>query len=163
MPFDPRAPVVTLADLVALVRALGLPHEVSEERSAVRVVSTIRGEQGRLLVVWDPGARLAHFVHGLDLVVPEDRVSAVVEALTRVNHASVLQGFTFDHATRTAAFRFVIPRRPDGSLAAAEVDQAARVVLDAIHDFLPALRAVAMGGAEPDDVLAVAEATRVAT
>lgn len=157
---SPTDPIVTFADLVALVRALGLPHEASPEQQAVRVQTTVRGEAGQMLVLWDARARLAHFVHPLALEVPEDRVPAVVEAITRVNHASVLQGFTFDHAQRRGAFRFVVPRRPDGSLQAQEVDQAARVVLQALADWLAALRAVSMGGAEAEDVLAVAEATR---
>jgi hypothetical protein len=159
--FDPSAPVATFADLVALVRALGLPHATNPEQQAVQVETTVRGEKGTMLVWWDRGARLAHFVHPLALSVPPERAGALLDALARVNFASVLQGFVLDPHARRVSFRFVIPRRPDGSLSAGEVDQAARVVLQAVHDWLPALRAVAMGGAEAEDVLAVAEATRL--
>jgi hypothetical protein len=161
MSFDPGAQVGTFSDLVGLVRALGLPHATNAEQQAVQVETTVRGEKGTMLVLWDKGARLAHFVHPLGLSVPEDRAPAVVDAVARVNHASVLQGFVVDPNTRRVSYRLVIPRRPDGSLSAGEVDQAARAVLQSVHDWLPALRAVSMGGAEPEDVLAVAEATRV--
>jgi hypothetical protein len=161
MSFEPGTSVVTFADLVGLIAALGLPHAVNAQQQAVQVETTIRAEKGQMLVLWDQRARLAHFVHPLELTIPEDRAAAVVDAMARINHASVLQGFTFDHRLRRGGFRFVIPRRPDGSLTAGEIDTAARAVLDAVRDYLPALRAVSMGGAEPDDVLAVAEATRL--
>lgn len=161
MSLDPHAPVVTFADLVALVRALGLPHATNAEQQAVQVETTVRGEKGTMLVWWDRGARLAHFVHPLAVSIPPERVPAVLDALARINFASVLQGFVLDPHARKVSFRFVIPRRPDGSLTAGEVDRAARVALQAVHDWLPALRAVSMGGAEPEDVLAVAEATRL--
>jgi hypothetical protein len=158
---QPGSVVASFVDLVALVQTLGLPHTANAEQQAVQVETTVRGEKGQMLVLWDPRAQLLHFVHALEVTVPEERVPAVVDAIARINFASVLQGFTFDHRTRRATYRFVVPRRVDGILLALEVDRAANAVLGAVGDYLPALRAISMGGAEPDDVLAVAESTRL--
>ena len=148
------------ADLVALLERLNLPIAKNPERNAVEVGTRIRGEPGHMIVLWDPRATLLHVIHPLAITVPPDRQGAMLEAITRVNHALVLPGYGADLADGGLYYRWVVPRHTDGSLSEDEVDRAVRTVLGSVRDFLPALRAVA-GGAEASDVLVIAEATKV--
>lgn len=146
-------------DLVALIEKFELPHQGDAERSAVEVGTRIRGEAGRMLIVWDTRAALLHVIHPLAIEVSPERTVPMAEAVVRVNHALVLPGFGCDLNDRSVYFRWVVPRHMDGTMTDDEVDRAVRTVLGSVRDFLPALRAVA-AGASPGDVLTVAEATK---
>lgn len=148
------------ADLVALLERLKLPIATNPDRSAIEVGTRIRGEPGRMILLWDPRATLLHVIHPLPITLDEARRGPLLEALARVNHALVLPGYGADLDDGGLYFRWVVPRHADGSLTEDEVDRAVRTVLSSVRDFLPALRAVAEGAAA-SEVLAVAEATRV--
>lgn len=147
-------------DLVHLIEGLGLPHHAEPEQSAIEVGTRIRGEPARMVIVWDPRATLLHVIHPLPMPTPAERAPALCEAIARVNHALVMPGFGWNPQDGGLYYKLVVPRHPDGALPSEDADRAVRTVLASVRDLLPALRAVA-SGADPADVLTIAEATRV--
>lgn len=153
--------LTSYADLVGFLVQQKVPHYAEPSQSAVEIPTHIRGEEGRLVLFWDTRATLVHVVQPLNIAVTGEHVSELVDALVRINHTLMLPGFGFDHSRNSLYYRWVVPRHADGSFGEDEVDRAIKTVLTTCRDFLPALRAVAQGGAAAADVLTIAEAMRI--
>ena len=147
-------------DLRRMLNDKGIAYRADVPESAVEIPSRIREADGRIIVLWDPRATLLHVIRPLGFTVVTARVPAFLDALARVNHSLVLPGFGFNHGDSTAYFRWVVPRHTEGGLTEEDVNRAISTVIDSVRDFHPALQAVATGESKPEDVLAVALATK---
>lgn len=140
-------------DLVEWVKRYSVEALAEHDQHALTLPTLIDGEQHAATIVWDTRALLVHVIQPLDVhLMDPSRIPALESAIVRINHVLVLPGFGYDHEDNRVYYRWVVPRTVDG-IDGDDLDRAIRSVLETCRDFLGALRAVAAGDLEAEELL----------
>lgn len=140
-------------DLIGLLQADGVLHEPHPETASVNIPTGRGTLRGVLVLRWQPDRGVASFIQSLPLTVPQDRVPAFEAALTRLNHALLLPGFGLSPGVNVPYYRLLLPLFPDRPPTGEHLRTLFRVTVKTAADYLPALRRVAVEGANPETIV----------
>ena len=149
--------IQSFQDLLALLVQDQVLHQSTGDPAAVAIPTRRGAMEGMLLLRWQAAQGVVQFVQSLPLEVPPDRVSAVEDALVRLNHALALPGFGLNPTARTVYFRVVLPLHPSMPVTDMMVRALFSATVRNAADFLPVLQRVALEGASPEHVVADAQ------
>ena len=106
--------VTSLEALVARLEADGVAFK--SEPGQVWIPVDRDGMQTTAMILWPPQYALLTVIVPLPFAAGE-HTAALSEAIVRLNHASIVPGFGFDHEHAQPYFRLVQPRGADGGIA----------------------------------------------
>jgi hypothetical protein len=145
--------LTTFVDMVMFLDRQPTLMRAEPEKDRVVVSTAGRGLPGEMAILWDQQNTLVQCLYPLPFQIPVERMSAMDEAVTRINHALVLPGLGVDHGSRLVYCRVVAPRRDDGSLSEAEFERLVATTLQTSLDLYQALQEVANGSVSAEDAL----------
>ncbi|HKA86211.1 MAG TPA: hypothetical protein VKE22_01050 [Haliangiales bacterium] len=146
--------VAGFADVIALLEADGVPHTRHDAQKIVELATDSGPAKGAMLIRWETEVPYATVIHPIVMNVAPERLAAMTECVTLLNHAILLPGFGVDRDQRFAYFRLVLPIEPAGM----QADFFRTMVLACLNnsrDFWLALHGVANGEA-PEGALRTA-------
>lgn len=149
--------IQSFQDLLALLAADQVLHQTTADPSAVAIPTRRGTMEGMLLLRWQAAQGVVQLVQSLPVVVPEDRVAAVEDALVRLNHALALPGFGMNPTARTVYFRVVLPIHPSMPVTDTMVRALFSSTVRNAADYLGVIQRVAFEGASPEHVVADAQ------
>lgn len=140
-------------DLLDLIMTQGVLCQSLPAESAVQIPTQWGELDGILLIRWQESDGVIQFIQSLPMTIPPERMAAMAEAITRLNHGLALPGFDLAHEDRSVAFRQLLPLVPRGQVLPQEIMAMFRMTVRNAALFLPALRAVAGGQAQAQTIL----------
>lgn len=144
-------------DLLHVLERDGVPHQAEPAEQSVRI-PTLHGDLDSVLLLrWQDSDGVIQFIQALPLVVPEDKLGLLSEALTRLNHVMAIPGFDLNHGHRLLSFRLYLPLYPRGEVAPFEVQAMFRLAVKTAADFLPVLVQLIAGKIPVADVVAATQ------
>ncbi len=141
-------------DVIALLEADGVPHTRHDAQKIVELATDSGAAKGTMIIRWETEVPYATVIHPIVMNVAPERLAALTECVTLLNHAILLPGFGVDHDARFVYFRLVLPIEPAGM----QADFFRTMVLACLNnsrDFWLALHGVA-GGEAPEGALRTA-------
>lgn len=147
----------SFAELLQLLHRDGVPHEPDLAKKTLRIPTQRGTLDGVLLIRWQDDDAVVQFIQPLPMTVPADRLPALAEAVSRLNHALAVPGFDLNHAQGLVAYRLYLPLYPRGEISSEEVQAMFRMTVKTAADFLPLLAAVASGNLAPARIVEQAE------
>ncbi len=125
-------------------------YELSEnaELGQIAVHYVLLGQRAPLLILPEPARGMVMFVMKQPYAVPADRQAAVAEAAQILNATSYMGAWALNRDAGELYFRVTVPAL-DIQYSDAGVLHVARVVVGTSEKAAPALRSVALDGADP--------------
>jgi hypothetical protein len=148
-----RALVKGYDDLVNLLKQENVKHKADATAKAVALGVRSGDLEAPMLIRWQESDGLVQFVQTMPFEIPAERIAAMENAITRVNHALAFAGFGMDHRKRTMYFRMSVPFQPRGALEAREVSAYMQGTIQQAATFYLPFKRVALEGASPEGVL----------
>src|SRR5262245_40693694 len=99
--------LTTFLEMVMFLDRQATPMRVEPEKERVVVSTAGRGLPGEMAILWDQQHMLVQCLYPLPFQIPAERMSAMDEAVTRINHALALPGLGVDHGGRLVYCRIV--------------------------------------------------------
>src|SRR5262245_56526542 len=106
--------VATIDDLVALLNADGVTFTRHEADRMIEVSTESGPVKGRMFIRWETQVPFVSVIHPIVMDLAPERIPAMNECVTLLNHAILLPGFGIDPQKRFAYFRVIIPLEPAG-------------------------------------------------
>lgn len=156
MAFDENA-IANFNDLTQLLDRDGVFHKTDEADLTVQIPTQRGTLDSVILVRWQESDGVIQFIQAVPLAISDEKLPAVVDAVTRMNHVLAVPGFDMNHARKLLAYRLYLPIYPRGSVKAQEIQAMFRLAVKTASDFLPVFARVVSGEVKPEDVVAEAQ------
>lgn len=149
--------IASFQDLVNLLESDGVPHQ-SDVAGMMVQIPTQRGTLDSVMLIrWQKDDGVIQFIQALPLTIPDDKLAATVDAVTRLNHVLAIPGFDVNHDRKLLAYRLYLPIYPRGAVGATEVQSMFSLTVKSASELLPVLARVVAGQVKPEDVVADAQ------
>ena len=149
--------IASFQDLVNLLESDGVPHQ-SDVAGMMVQIPTQRGSLDSVMLIrWQKDDGVIQFIQALPLTVPDDKLAAAVDAVTRLNHVLAIPGFDVNHERKLLAYRLYLPIHPRGAVTAVEVQAMFSLAVKSASELLPVLARVVAGQIKPEEVVADAQ------
>ncbi len=106
--------IASLPDLTAYLDAEHVSYARHESQHMIELATETGPVKGRMFVRWETTVPYVSVIHPIVMDIPPERLAAVTQCVTLINHAILLPGFGVDHEKRFVYFRVVIPVEPAG-------------------------------------------------
>ena len=156
MAFDENA-IASFNDLTQLLDRDGVFHKTDEADLTVQIPTQRGTLDSVMLVRWQESDGVIQFIQAIPLAISDEKLPAVVDAVTRMNHVLAVPGFDMNHARKLLAYRLYLPIYPRGSVKAPEIQAMFRLAVKTASDFLPVFSRVVSGEVKAEDVVAEAQ------
>ena len=149
--------IASFTDLVRLLERDGVPHQSDLAEMMVQIPTQRGPLDSVMLIRWQQSDGVIQFIQALPLEVPEDKLGALVDAVTRLNHVLAVPGFDVNHGRRILAYRLYLPIYPRGAVGATELQSMFSLAVKSAAELMPVLARVLSGAVKPEDVVADAQ------
>jgi hypothetical protein len=140
-------------ELVRFFSESGLLHQAEPAESLIKIPTRKDALDGVMFIRWQADHQVVHFVQTLGFEVPAERLQPLAMAMALLNHVLPLPGFGVNVAARQCYFRITMPLRPEGTIARKEIQGLFNVCVRTAAEQHQALHAVAVGNADPMQIL----------
>lgn len=146
----------SLEELSAELTADGMQHKTDLAREQIVMTMEIAESTTATVLMWPKNSPLIQALVILPFKVKGERSAALMEAVTRLNHALMVPGFGLDLDNSQAYYRAYQPKGPTAEVPIEQVKQMFATAINMSERFAPLLRAVNAGELEPKDVVIAA-------
>ena len=141
-------------DLLQVLERDGVPHQTERSEKSVRIPTQQGDLDSLLLLRWQDSDGVIQFIQALPLVLTDDKLGLLCEAVTRLNHVMAVPGFDLNHTHRLLSFRLYLPLYPRGEVSLIEVQAMFRLAIKTAADIMPVLAQVLSGQVPVSDIVA---------
>lgn len=149
--------ISSFADFVQLLERDGVFHKNNASDLTVEIPTQRGVLDSVMLVRWQESDGVMQFIQAIPLEVPEDKITVVVDAVTRLNHVLAIPGFDVNHQRKILAYRLYLPLYPRGAVLAAEIQSMFQLTVKTAAEMMPVLSRVLSGQVTAEDVVADAQ------
>lgn len=149
--------ITSFTDFVHLLERDGVFHKSNVADLTVEIPTQRGTLDSVMLVRWQESDGVMQFIQAIPVEIPDDKVAALVDSVTRLNHVLAIPGFDVNHSRKILAYRLYLPLYPRGGVLAAEIQSMFQLTVKTAAELLPVLGRVISGQLTPENVVADAQ------
>lgn len=149
--------IASFADLIKLLERDGVPHQSDVAEMMVQIPTQRGPLDSVLLIRWQQSDGVIQFIQGIPLEVGDDKLGALVDAVTRLNHVLAIPGFDVNHERKILAYRLYLPIYPRGAVSAVELQSMFSLAVKSASELMPVFARILSGAVKPEDAVADAQ------
>ncbi|HWN71329.1 MAG TPA: YbjN domain-containing protein [Haliangium sp.] len=145
--------IASYEELVRFFSESGLLHQAEPAEALIKIPTRKDALDGVMFIRWQADHQVVHFVQTMGFEVPAERLQPLAMAMALLNHVLPLPGFGVNVGARQCYFRITMPLRPEGTITRKEIQGLFNVCVRTAAEQHQALRDVAVGNADPMQIL----------